>query len=119
MVTASSCVIGRASDCGITVDSKYLSQHHAMFSREGVLWQISDLNSTNGTFLNGKKIRTSTLDDYDVIELGTCRVHCRLVRPDENEHTGKYRIAEAKSSDSKEKTKKKKRRGRSNISVVK
>jgi len=79
VVTDSGCVIGRASDCGITVESKYLSQHHAMFSREGVLWQISDLNSTNGTFLNGKKIRSSTLEDYDIVDLGTCRIRVGLV----------------------------------------
>ena len=118
VVTNSGCVIGRASDCGITVDSKYLSQHHAMFSREGAIWQISDLNSTNGTYLNNNKIRTSTLEDYDVIDLGTCKIRCRLVMPDESERTGKHRIRAEKDVDSTDRPRKK-RSGRSKISVVK
>ena len=118
VVSESGCVIGRASNCGITVDSQYLSQHHAMFSREGVIWQISDLNSTNGTYLNGNKIRTSTLEDYDVIDLGTCKIRCRLVVPDESERTGKHRIDGEKAVDSNDRPRKK-RSGRSKISVVK
>jgi hypothetical protein len=118
VITESGCVIGRASDCGITVENKFLSHHHAMFNREGALWQVSDLNSTNGTILNHKKIHNSTLEDFDVIDMGTCRIRCRLLRLDETETTGRHDVAGEKDADSSDKPRKK-RRGKSKIQVVK
>lgn len=118
VVTESGCVIGRASDCGITVDSKYLSQHHAMFSREGALWQISDLNSTNGTYLNSSRIRTSLLEDYDVIDLGTCRIRVSLVAGENLEQTASHANEEIlKKSKRKNRVKDSKKAGK--IRVVK
>jgi hypothetical protein len=48
--------IGRAAGCDITVDDNYASQLHArVFRREGAL-HVEDLGSTNGTYLNGRKV---------------------------------------------------------------
>ena len=48
--------IGRAAGCQITLDDTYSSQIHArLFTRDGT-WQVEDLGSTNGTWLNRQKV---------------------------------------------------------------
>lgn len=48
--------VGRAGGCQITLDDTYVSQLHArVFRREGSLY-VEDLGSTNGTYLNRKKV---------------------------------------------------------------
>ena len=48
--------VGRAAGCQITLDDTYVSQLHArVFRKEGQLY-VEDLGSTNGTYLNRKKV---------------------------------------------------------------
>lgn len=48
--------VGRAAGCQVTLDDNYVSQLHArIFQREGVLY-VEDLGSTNGTYLNTRKV---------------------------------------------------------------
>jgi hypothetical protein len=48
--------LGRAAGCQITLDDTYVSQLHArVFVREGSFY-VEDLGSTNGTYLNRKKV---------------------------------------------------------------
>jgi pSer/pThr/pTyr-binding forkhead associated (FHA) protein len=48
--------LGRAAGCTVTVDDTYVSQIHArVFAREGQ-YLVEDLGSTNGTYLNRKKV---------------------------------------------------------------
>lgn len=64
-------LIGRNDDADITIKDPYISGNHAkLFTKNNKLY-IEDLNSTNGTFINGKKIKDiETLDDGDIIEIG-------------------------------------------------
>ncbi len=49
--------VGRAAGCHVTIDDTYASQIHArVFSRDGQLF-VEDLGSTNGTYLNRKKVQ--------------------------------------------------------------
>jgi pSer/pThr/pTyr-binding forkhead associated (FHA) protein len=51
--------MGRAAGCTVTLDDNYASQLHArVFRREDAL-HVEDLGSTNGTYLNGKKVTTA------------------------------------------------------------
>ena len=48
--------IGRAAGCQVTLDDTYASQLHArVFQREGTTY-VEDLGSTNGTYLNRRKV---------------------------------------------------------------
>jgi pSer/pThr/pTyr-binding forkhead associated (FHA) protein len=48
--------IGRDSDNDIVVDNKLASRHHAMIQKIKNAYFLKDENSTNGTFVNGKRI---------------------------------------------------------------
>jgi pSer/pThr/pTyr-binding forkhead associated (FHA) protein len=53
--------VGRAAGCQITLDDTYVSQLHArIFTRDGT-WFVEDLGSTNGTYLNTKRVSTTPL----------------------------------------------------------
>jgi pSer/pThr/pTyr-binding forkhead associated (FHA) protein len=48
--------VGRAAGCQVTVDDTYASQLHArVFTRDGQVF-VEDLGSTNGTYLNRRKV---------------------------------------------------------------
>ncbi|MFK7887230.1 MAG: AAA family ATPase [Gammaproteobacteria bacterium] len=71
-------LIGRDADNDLPVASEFISRHHAQISfYRGAYW-VMDLKSTNGTFVNGKRIRRRRLKDRDVIAVG----HHRLVFQD-------------------------------------
>jgi hypothetical protein len=53
--------IGRASDSDLIVDDEYTSTHHAKLVFINGEWLIQDLDSTNGTLLDGKKVATTTV----------------------------------------------------------
>jgi general secretion pathway protein A len=64
------CVIGRTSDNDLQVESKYVSRHHAQIVTTVDGSWIEDLNSTNGIFIRGKRVRRHRLAEGDVIKLG-------------------------------------------------
>jgi type II secretory pathway predicted ATPase ExeA len=64
------CVIGRTSDNDLQVESKYVSRHHAQIITTVDGSWIEDLNSTNGIYVRGKRVRRHRLADGDVVKLG-------------------------------------------------
>jgi DNA-binding response OmpR family regulator len=67
-------VLGRAADCDLIVAEQRVSRHHAELRRSGDGYVLADLDSTNGTCLNGHLLsRPLPLRDGDVIELGSAR----------------------------------------------
>ena len=63
-------VLGRSKDCDLQVEDANVSRRHAELRREGPDWWVVDLDSTNGTELNGKRVSKSKLNDGDTITLG-------------------------------------------------
>lgn len=53
-------MIGRASDAALQIRDDYTSTHHARLLLWGSDWVIQDLDSTNGTFVDGARIDTPT-----------------------------------------------------------
>ncbi len=63
-------VLGRGSDCDIQVDDPLVSRRHATIRfREG-RFEITDLNSSNGTYLNGNLVRSTRIHDGDLLRIG-------------------------------------------------
>lgn len=63
--------IGRSSDNDVQIDHPQLSRHHAKIERQGTSLIISDLDSFNGTFLNGKQLtRPQSLRAGDKLRIG-------------------------------------------------
>ena len=62
--------IGRGEDCDITLNHSLVSREHAEVIYDPPNVRIRDLHSTNGTFINGKKIESSNLSEGDVIMAG-------------------------------------------------
>ena len=52
-------VVGRSHDCAIRIDDRALSREHAVFVVRGGAVTVEDLNSQNGTFLDGQPVRAS------------------------------------------------------------
>jgi len=48
--------IGRSSESGLVIRDDYTSSHHARLMLWGDAWMLQDLDSTNGTFLNGERV---------------------------------------------------------------
>jgi hypothetical protein len=68
--------IGRDPGCEVTLDSMLVSRRHAEVRRNDAILAIVDLNTSNGTFVNGKRVSGLTLlNDGDRIGLGKFQVH--------------------------------------------
>jgi diguanylate cyclase (GGDEF)-like protein len=64
-------LIGRAKDVGVRIEEVGISRHHARIVRtQDGPFLLEDLSSTNGVFINGKKIERSELATSDRIQIG-------------------------------------------------
>ena len=62
-------IIGRSEEADLTVYSGKISKEHARLEVTDGRYAIRDLDSTNGTFVNGKKVSSAFLEDADIIHL--------------------------------------------------
>ena len=51
-------MIGRDTHCDLSMMDETMSAHHARLVHHHGQWWLEDLNSTNGTFLNGERLNT-------------------------------------------------------------
>lgn len=65
--------IGRAADNYLTIKDLQVSSHHSIIRKVGNAIYIQDLNSTNGVYVNGKRVKKSILKDYDRITMGNMK----------------------------------------------
>jgi hypothetical protein len=65
-------LIGRLPDCKVIVSDTSISRHHAKIHRAGSGFVITDLGSTNGTFINGVRLTADhRLTDGDIVTVGS------------------------------------------------
>jgi transcriptional regulator with GAF, ATPase, and Fis domain len=76
--------LGRDSSNGVAISDPALSRRHCVLRREGTDHRISDLESRNGTFVNGVAVKESRLKHGDQISVGDS-VFVFLLRDDAEE----------------------------------
>jgi serine phosphatase RsbU (regulator of sigma subunit) len=64
-------LIGRSSDVAVSIDDIKVSRRHAKLSKDGVRYFLEDLGSSNGTFLNSKRVTGKVgLQHNDLVSVG-------------------------------------------------
>ncbi|HTJ46931.1 MAG TPA: FHA domain-containing protein [Kofleriaceae bacterium] len=67
-------VIGKDPSCNIVLQDSFMSSKHAEIKAEAGIWVLKDMGSTNGTFVNDKRVDKQELVDNDMIMFGKCLV---------------------------------------------
>ena len=77
--SAEAVTVGRSRECDVVVGEETVSRFHAeLRHRDGAEWVVRDLDSTNGTWLNGARVREAPVGRGDVLWLGGLRLELRL-----------------------------------------
>jgi hypothetical protein len=63
-------LLGTAADCDIVITDPYLSAKHCTIKHENGNFVLIDLDSTNGTYVNQKRVTKMELIDNDTVRLG-------------------------------------------------
>ena len=66
--------LGRRPFNDIVIDNMAVSGEHAVVQLSGIEAYIEDLNSTNGTYVNGKTVKKQQLHHGDTVEIGKYRI---------------------------------------------
>jgi pSer/pThr/pTyr-binding forkhead associated (FHA) protein len=80
---AQAAILGRLDSNDVPIRDGKASREHAKIYRQGQQFAIVDLNSSNGTFVNGQKITKRVLEPGDEVSIGM--VHLRFEDPEAEE----------------------------------
>jgi len=69
-VSSGEYIIGRAPECDRVIDNFKVSRKHCKLFREGSTWYVQDLGSSNGTFVNGKRVTKAAIQPGEIITVG-------------------------------------------------
>jgi pSer/pThr/pTyr-binding forkhead associated (FHA) protein len=74
--------VGRGRELDVVLHDPEVSRRHARFeSRNGIVY-VDDLKSSNGTFLNGRRVTEAIeIREGDAVDVGTTRLLVRSVQP--------------------------------------
>ncbi len=70
--------VGRTPDNHVRINKPTVSRRHAQLSSSDKGWNVKDLRSENGTYVNGEKITEKMLADGDRVHFGTVRLIFRV-----------------------------------------
>lgn len=73
-ITKDKTTLGRRPYNDIVIDNLAVSGEHAVLQMVGADVFIEDLNSTNGTYINGKAIKKQLLANSDIVEIGKYKI---------------------------------------------
>jgi pSer/pThr/pTyr-binding forkhead associated (FHA) protein len=76
--------IGRLVSNNIWLEDPFVSRHHCVIRTEGDEYMIEDLNSANGTYVNGELVKACSLTEGALIQIGTSQFRFRLRNPEES-----------------------------------
>jgi len=73
-LTAGTMIIGRKPECNIQLDEKMVSGQHAQITVKPDEILLKDLDSTNGTIVNGQEVREKILKTGDQVSIGNYKL---------------------------------------------
>jgi len=73
--------VGRVSDNAFEIPEASVSSHHAEILLRGTEVLVRDLNSTNGTFINGERVTEAVLKSGQILRLGTIEMRLETGAP--------------------------------------
>ncbi len=76
-------LLGSGEQAGIRLEEKGVSRNHARLRLKRGKVIMEDMSSTNGCWLNGRRVRRAELKDGDQLQFGACCLTFRLNNPDE------------------------------------
>lgn len=76
--------VGRHPKNNIRLNDREISKEHAVIEQRGIEWWVKDLNSSNGTYLNTRRVREEKLADGDELLLGSMRLQFLLEAADDS-----------------------------------
>jgi pSer/pThr/pTyr-binding forkhead associated (FHA) protein len=71
-------LMGRHSEADVRLPLPDISRRHCRFLFTDRAWQVFDLGSLNGLFINGKQVQHDTLRDHDVLTIGGLQLEVDL-----------------------------------------
>jgi len=77
-ITSEETLIGRSMHSDIKLTDTGISREHAAITWEGDVYVLEDLQSTNGTRVNEKRVRTAELQTNDQIRIGRTLLTFRI-----------------------------------------
>lgn len=78
-------VIGRGKKCGISIADRYMSTKNSRIFKSSGKFYLEDLESTNGTFLNGEPLSDTAVELLDGDKISVGRVNFLFVLPAKGE----------------------------------
>src|SRR5204862_6133192 len=86
-ITKDKTTLGRRPYNDIVIDNLAVSGEHAVLQMVGADVFIEDLNSTNGTYINGKAVKKQLLTHNDTVEIGKYKIKYLVEDGNEYEKT--------------------------------
>jgi pSer/pThr/pTyr-binding forkhead associated (FHA) protein len=80
--------IGRLESNDICLEDPFVSRHHCVIRNHSDEYTLEDLNSANGTYLNGERVNAGSLEEGCLIEIGNSRFRCKLQNSEEPKTLG-------------------------------
>lgn len=68
-------LVGRSAECDVHINHVGVSRSHAVIATRAAGVFVEDLESSNGTLVNGKRVKSVQLRNGDVVEIGSVSLH--------------------------------------------
>jgi pSer/pThr/pTyr-binding forkhead associated (FHA) protein len=65
-------LIGRDPGCNIVIEEREVSRRHALLQKKAGEYMLSDLDSTNGIYVNNLRLEKAILKNGDFFQIGSC-----------------------------------------------